>query len=45
MGDKTMLVLTKALFALMIGFISAVLFGLVIIPFLKKLKFRQRINV
>lgn len=40
-----MLTLTKSLFALMIGFISSVLFGLIIIPFLKKLKFRQRINV
>ena len=40
-----MLVLTKSLFALMIGFISSVIFGLIIIPFLKKLKFRQRINV
>lgn len=40
-----MLTLTKALFALMIGFISSVSFGLIIIPFLKKLKFRQRINV
>ena len=40
-----MLTLTKALFALMIGFISSVLFGLIIIPFLKKLKLRQRINV
>ena len=40
-----MLVLTKSLFALMIGFISSVIFGLIIIPFLKRLKFRQRINV
>ena len=40
-----MLTLTKSLFALMIGFISSVLFGLIIITFLKKLKFRQRINV
>jgi len=40
-----MLTLTKSLFALMIGFISSVIFGLIIIPFLKKLKLRQRINV
>ena len=42
---RYMLVLTKALLALMIGFVSSVLFGLVMIPFLKKIKFRQRINV
>lgn len=40
-----MLTLTKSLFALMIGFIVSTLFGLVAIPFLKKIKFGQKINV
>ena len=31
-----MLTLTKSLFALMLGFIGATIFGLIIIPFLKK---------
>lgn len=40
-----MLTLTKSLLALMLGFIGATLFGLIAIPFLKKLKAGQRINV
>ena len=40
-----MLTLTKSLLALMLGFIGAALFGYVAIPFLKKLKAGQRINV
>lgn len=32
-----MLTLTKSLFALMIGFIITVIFGLIMIPLLKKL--------
>ena len=40
-----MLVLTKSLFALMIGFIIATAFGLFAIPLLKKIKASQRINV
>lgn len=40
-----MLTLTKSLFALMIGFITATIFGLIIIPMLKKIKASQRINV
>lgn len=40
-----MLTLTKSLFALMIGFILATIFGLVAIPLLKKIKASQRINV
>lgn len=40
-----MLILTKSLFALMIGFIIAVIFGLIIIPFLKKIRVGQRINI
>ena len=39
-----MLVLTKSVLALMIGFISSVVFGLVLIPFLKKINFGQRIS-
>ena len=40
-----MLTLTKSLFALMIGFILATGFGLVMIPILRKIKAGQRINV
>lgn len=40
-----MLTLTKSLFALMIGFILATLFGLIAIPILKKIKAGQRINI
>ena len=40
-----MLTLTKSLLALMLGFMGAAIFGLVAVPFLKKLKAGQRINV
>ena len=40
-----MLTLTKSLFALMIGFILATIFGLIAIPLLKKIKASQRINI
>ena len=40
-----MLVLTKSLFALMIGFILSTVFGIILIPALKKVKAGQRINV
>lgn len=40
-----MLVLTKSLFALMIGFIISTIFGIIFIPVLKKLNAGQRINV
>ena len=40
-----MLVLTKSLFALMIGFIISTIFGIILIPILKKIKAGQRINV
>ena len=40
-----MLTLTKSLLALMLGFIGATLFGLAAIPFLKRLKAGQRINI
>jgi len=40
-----MLTLTKSLFALMIGFLLATAFGLIVIPLLKKIKAGQRINV
>ena len=39
-----MLLLTKAVFAIMIGFLSSVVLGLVLLPFLKKLKIGQRIS-
>ena len=44
-GSDFVLTLTKSLFALMIGFLLTVLFGLVMIPILKKIKISQRINV
>lgn len=40
-----MLVLTKSLFALMIGFIISTIFGVILIPILKRIKAGQRINV
>ena len=40
-----MLVLTKSLFALMIGFIISTIFGVILIPLLKKIKAGQRINI
>ena len=40
-----MLLLTKSVFAVMIGFLSSVLLGLVLIPMLKKLKVGQRISI
>lgn len=40
-----MLTLTKVLLAIMAGFVASVLFGWVFVPFLKKLKIRQRISI
>ena len=40
-----MLVLAKSVLAIMIGFISSAIFGLIMIPILKKMNVRQRINV
>lgn len=40
-----MLILTKVMFAMMIGFLGAVILGLFLIPALKKLKVGQRISV
>ena len=39
-----MLLLTKVVLSLMIGFITSVIFGFVLIPFLKKINFGQRIS-
>jgi len=44
-GSDFVLTLTKSLFALMIGFLLTTLFGLFMIPLLKKIKVSQRINV
>jgi len=44
-GVEIMLTLTKSLFALMIGFLSTTIFGLIMIPILKKIKAGQRINI
>lgn len=40
-----MLTLTKSLFALMIGFMLTTIFGLIMIPILRKIKMGQRISV
>ena len=40
-----MLVLAKAMLAVMIGFISSVICGLIIIPFLRKIKVKQKVSV
>lgn len=40
-----MLILAKAVLALMIGFILSVLFGLVLIPILRRMKVKQRVSV
>lgn len=40
-----MLLLTKAVFAIMIGFLSSVVLGLILIPILKKLHVGQRISI
>lgn len=39
------LLLTKSVFAVMIGFLSAIVFGLVLIPMLKRKKIGQRISI
>ncbi len=39
-----MLLLTKAVFAIMIGFLSSVVLGLILLPLLRKLKVGQRIS-
>ena len=39
-----MLLLTKVVLSLMVGFITSVIFGFVLIPFLKKINFGQRIS-
>lgn len=40
-----MLVLAKAMLALMLGFIGAIIIGVILIPFLKKIKARQSQNI
>ncbi len=39
------LLLTKSAFAIMIGFLSAIIFGLVLIPYLRRRKIGQRISI
>ena len=39
-----MLVLTKSILSIMIGFIAAVVIGLILIPILKRINFGQRIS-
>lgn len=40
-----MLILAKAVLSMMIGFISSVILGLILIPILKKIKVRQRVSI
>ena len=42
-GGKYMLLLTKAVFAVMIGFLCAAVLGFFIVPMLKRLKIGQNI--
>lgn len=40
-----MLILAKAVLSMMIGFISSVILGLILIPVLKKIKVRQKVSI
>ena len=40
-----MLILAKAVLAMMIGFIISVIFGLILIPILKRFNISQRVSV
>ena len=43
--SENMLLLTKAIFAIMIGFLSSALLGLFLVPLLKKMRVGQRISI
>ena len=45
LGDDFVLVLAKAMLALMIGFILSIIFGLAFIPIMKKKKVKQTVSV
>jgi len=38
------LILAKAMLAMMIGFVTAIIFGLILIPILKRIKIRQKVS-
>ena len=40
-----MLLLTKAIFAIMVGFLSSTVLGLILIPLLKKMRAGQKISI
>ena len=40
-----MLILAKAVLAMMIGFVTAVIFGFILIPFLKRIKVKQKVSL
>ena len=40
-----MLILAKAMIAMMIGFITSVIFGTILIPILKKIKVKQKVSI
>ena len=44
-GDDYVLVLAKAMLALMIGFVLSIISGLFIVPLMKKIKVKQTVSV
>ena len=40
-----MLILAKAMLAMMIGFITSVIFGAILIPILKRIKVKQKVSI
>lgn len=44
-GDDKLLVLAKAVLSMMMGFILAVILGLILIPLLKKIKAKQKVSI
>ncbi|MBR6113413.1 MAG: phospho-N-acetylmuramoyl-pentapeptide-transferase [Bacilli bacterium] len=40
-----MLILAKSMLAMMIGFITSIVFGMILIPILKKVKIRQKVSI
>ena len=40
-----MLILTKAILAMLIGFILSIIMGLIAVPLLKKMKIKQKVSI
>ncbi len=45
MGDDKLLTLAKAVLSMMIGFITSIILGLILIPLMKKIKIKQKISI